>query len=183
MSARLFIALELADEQRRLLVQWAREAVGPDRGMRVVAAENVHLTLAFLGHRSPDEIGPLSDLVESFAGRPAPRLSTGSALWLSPRRPHVLTVEVHHDDGVLDDLHADLWRELEDMGHERDHRRFRPHLTVARVRHGWTAPGGALPPTPDLGLDVRGVTLMRSWLGGGPARYEPLSRGDLAAMS
>lgn len=183
MSARLFIALELADEQRRLLVQWAREAVGPDRGMRVVAAENVHLTLAFLGHRSPDEIGPLSELVESFSGRPAPRLSTGSALWLSPRRPHVLTVEVHHDDGVLDDLHADLWHELEDMGYERDHRRFRPHLTVARVRHGWTAPGGALPPTPALDLDVRGVTLMRSWLGGGPARYEPLSRGDLVAMS
>src|SRR3954447_19625207 len=101
MSARLFIALELDDAQRRLLVQWAREAVGPDRGMRVVAAENVHLTLAvlghrspaenvpltlaFLGHRSPDEIGPLSDLVETFAGRGAPVLTTGSALWLSPR--------------------------------------------------------------------------------------------------
>jgi 2'-5' RNA ligase len=182
MSARLFIALELAGEQRRLLVQWAREAVGPDRGMRVVAADNVHLTLAFLGHRSPDEIGPLSDLVESFSGRPAPRLTTGGALWLSPRRPHVLTVEVHHDD-VLDDLHADLWRALEDMGHERDHRRFRPHLTVARVKHGWEAPGGALPPTPDLGLDVLGVALVRSWLGDGPPRYEALSRGVFAAVS
>jgi 2'-5' RNA ligase len=183
MSARLFIALELGDEQRRLLVQWAREAVGPDRGMRVVAAENVHLTLAFLGHRSPDEIGPLSDLVDSFDGRAAPPLSTGSALWLSPRKPHVLTVEVHDDTTALADLHSDLWDELEAMDYEREHRRFRPHLTVARVRHGWTAPGGALPPTPQMDLDVRGVTLMRSWLGGGPARYEPLSRAQLAAES
>jgi 2'-5' RNA ligase len=183
MSARLFIALEIGDEQRRLLVQWAREAVGPDRGMRVVAAESVHLTLAFLGHRPPDEIGPLSDAVESFAGRFPPALETGSALWLSPRKPHVLTVEVHDDSGALGDLHRDLWDELEAMGYEREHRRFRPHLTVARVRHGWTPPGGPLPPTPDLDLEVRGVTLMRSWLGGGPARYEPLSRAEFAAGS
>jgi 2'-5' RNA ligase len=183
MSARLFIALELGDEQRRLLVQWAREAVGPDRGMRVVSAENVHLTLAFLGHRSPDEIGPLSDLVESFDGRAAPALYTGGALWLSPRKPHVLTVDVHDDTGALDALHSELWDELEGMEYERERRKFRPHLTVARVRHGWTAPGGPLPPTPDLDLDVRGMTLMRSWLGGGPARYEPLARGVLAAES
>jgi 2'-5' RNA ligase len=183
MSARLFIAVDVGDEQRRLLVQWAREAVGPDRGMRVVAAENVHLTLAFLGHRSPEEIGPLSEVVESFAGRGAPAVTTGSALWLSPRKPHVLTVEVHDDAGTLGDLHSDLWDELEAMDYERDHRRFRPHLTVARVRHGWTPSGGPLPPTPDLDLDVRGLTLMRSWLGGGPARYEPLSRAELAAGS
>jgi 2'-5' RNA ligase len=183
MSARLFIALELGDEQRRLLVQWAREAVGPDRGMRVVAAENVHLTLAFLGHRSPDEIGPLSDLVESFDGRGAPVLRSGGALWLSPRRPHVLTVGIHDETGALGALHDDLWDELQLMEYEREQRRFRPHLTVARVRHGWTAPGGPLPPTPDLGLDVRGLALMRSWLGGGPARYEPLARASFAADS
>jgi 2'-5' RNA ligase len=182
-SARLFIALELGDEQRRILVQWAREAVGPDRGMRVVSAENVHLTLAFLGHLSPDEIEPLSALVESFEGRGAPVLQTGGALWLSPRKPHVLTVEIHDDTGALGALHSDLWDELAVMDYEREHRRFRPHLTVARVKHGWTPPGGPLPPTPDLDLDVRGMTLMRSWLGGGPARYEPLSRAEFAAES
>jgi 2'-5' RNA ligase len=182
-SARLFVALEIGDEQRRMLVQWAREAVGPDRGMRVVDAEQVHLTLAFLGHRSPDEIGPLSDLVEDFEGRAAPALRTGGALWLSPRRPHVLAIEVHDDTEALDALHGVLWDELELMGFERERRRFRPHLTVARVRHGWTAPGGALPPTPALDLDVRGLVLMRSWLGGGPARYEPLARGALDGES
>ncbi len=181
MSARLFIAVSLGDEDRRTLIAWAREAVGSDRGMRVVAAEQVHLTLAFLGHRSLDEVGALCDLVESFAGAPAPPLSTGAALWLSPRRPHVLTVGVNDDEGALGSLHASVWDGLEDLGHEREERRFRPHLTVARVRHGWSAPtAGALPPTPALDLDVRGVTLMRSYLGGGPARYEALASGDFA---
>lgn len=181
MSARLFIAVALGDEDRRTLVAWAREAVGGDRGMRVVAAEQVHLTLAFLGHRPLDEVGPLSELVESFAGEPAPALSTGAALWLSPRRPHVLTVAVNDDEGVLASLHASVWDGLEELGYEREERRFRPHLTVARVRHGWSAPTAlALPPTPQLDLDVRGVTLFRSFLGGGPARYEALTQATLA---
>jgi 2'-5' RNA ligase len=183
MSARLFIAVALGDEDRRLLVAWAREAVGGDRGMRVVAAEQVHLTLAFLGHRPLDEVGPLAEVVEGFGGWPAPVLSSGAALWLSPRRPHVLTVAVNDETGALGELHGALWDALEDFGFEREERRFRPHLTVARVRHGWVAPGGALPPTPALDLDVRGVALMRSWLGGGPARYEALTLAPFAAGS
>lgn len=174
MSARLFIAVSLGDGDRRTLIVWAREAVGSDRGMRVVAAEQVHLTLAFLGHRPLDEVGSLAELVEGFSDWPAPALSTGAALWLSPRRPHVLTVAVNDETGALAALQASVWDGLEDLGYEREERRFRPHLTVARVRHGWTAPGAALPPTPALDLDVRGVALMRSFLGGGPARYEAL---------
>lgn len=181
MSARLFIAVSLGDEDRRTLIAWAREAVGGDRGMRVVAAEQVHLTLAFLGHRPLDEVGPLSELVESFAGEPAPPLSTGAALWLSPRRPHVLTVAVNDETDRLTALHASVWDGLEELGYEREERRFRPHLTVARVRHGWSAPTAHdLPPTPQLDLDVRGMTLFRSFLGGGPARYEALTQATLA---
>lgn len=182
MSARLFIAVSLGDEDRRSLIAWAREAVGGDRGMRVIAAEQVHLTLAFLGHRPLDDVGPLAELVESFSGAPAPALSTGAALWLSPRRPHVLTVAVNDETGALGALHASVWDGLEELGFEREERRFRPHLTVARVRHGWTPPGAALRPTPALDLDVRGLALMRSFLGGaGPARYEALARGSFAA--
>src|SRR4051812_50034610 len=54
--------------------------------MRVVAPEQVHLTLAFLGHRSPDEIPGLAEVTARFAGRAAPPLRTGGGLWLSPRR-------------------------------------------------------------------------------------------------
>jgi 2'-5' RNA ligase len=180
-SARLFVALEIGDEDRRLLVDWARRAVGGDRGMRVVDAENVHLTLAFLGHRSPEEIGPLSDLVDGFAGWGVPELHSGGALWLSPRKPHVLTVGVGDVTGALDALHVAVWDELVLLGIERERRRFTPHLTVARVRHGWTPPGTPLPPSPALALDVRGMVLMRSWLGGGPARYQALARAEFAA--
>ncbi|HWH94524.1 MAG TPA: RNA 2',3'-cyclic phosphodiesterase [Baekduia sp.] len=183
MSARLFIAVEIGAEDREALVDWAHSAVGEDRGMRVVAAEQVHLTLVFLGHRSPQEIDPLDAVVAGFAGRPAPPLRTAGALWLSPRRPHVLTVAVEDVSGGLAALHRELWDVLEPLGYERERRRFRPHLTVARVRHGWTAPTGALAPAPELALAAGSMVLMRSWLGGGPARYEALSRAALRAGS
>jgi len=183
MSARLFIAVDVGEADRIALVHWAQQAVGSDRGMRVVGPEQVHLTLAFLGHRSPDEIEPLSELVARFADRPAPRLRTAGAVWLSPRKPHVLTIAIDDHADVLAELHDGVWTALEELGFERERRRFRPHLTVARVRHGWTAPTDALPPAPERDLAAGSVTLMRSWLGGGPARYEALQRAALRTDS
>jgi 2'-5' RNA ligase len=110
-------------------------------------------------------------------------LRTAGALWLSPRRPHVLTVAVADATGVLRALHERLWTGLEGLGHVREKRMFRPHLTVARVRHGWTAPSHRLPELPERPLQPSGLVLLRSWLGGGPARYEPLARAEFAAES
>jgi 2'-5' RNA ligase len=183
MSARLFVAVEMAEDDRAALHAWASEVVGADRGMRVVAPEALHLTLAFLGHRSLEEIEPLSALVSGWAGHPAPALRTAGALWLSPRRPHVLTVAVDDASGALGAVHAGVWDALEELGHERERRRYRPHLTVARVRHGWTAPRHALTPAPERELAATGLTLFRSWLGGGPARYEALARAPFSAGS
>ena len=165
-------------------MRWAGEAVGDDRGMRVVDPGSVHLTMAFLGHRTLDEIEPLSALVASLAGRAAPvPLRTAGALWLSPRRPHVLTVAVADVTGVLRELHEELWTALEELGHVRERRMFRPHLTVARVRHGWTAPSGRLPALADREIAPVALVLLRSWLGGGPARYEELARAEFGGES
>jgi 2'-5' RNA ligase len=183
MSARLFLAVEVAEDDRQVLHAWASEVVGADRGMRVVGPEQMHLTLAFLGHRGLDEIDPLAELVAGWEGTAAPALRTAGALWLSPRSPHVLTVSVDDVSGALGAVHAGVWDALEDLGHERERRTYRPHLTVARVRHGWTAPRGALAPAPERPLTATGLTLFRSWLGGGPARYEALARGPFGAGS
>jgi RNA 2',3'-cyclic 3'-phosphodiesterase len=180
MSARLFVAVEVAEGDRAALHAWATAVVGDDRGMRVVGQEQLHLTLAFLGHRPLDEIEPLSALVAGWEGHAAPALRTAGALWLSPRRPHVLTVAVDDASGALGAVHAGVWDALEELGHERESRRYRPHLTVARVRHGWTAPRDALAPAPERSLTATGLTLFRSWLGGGPARYEALSRAPFS---
>jgi 2'-5' RNA ligase len=184
-SARLFVAVEVSAEDRLALAAWARDAVGEDQGLRLVDPDQLHLTMAFLGHRPLDEVEPLAALVAGLApvDDEAIALRTAGALWLSPRRPHVLTVAVEDAGGALGRLHDRLWDALEDeIDVVRERRRFRPHLTVARVRRGWSAPSRALPPAPERGLTAEALTLYRSHLGGrGPARYEAVERAPLAA--
>jgi 2'-5' RNA ligase len=179
-SARLFAALELPAPVRDALGAFGRAAAADDFALRAVRDDALHVTLAFLGHRALDDIDPAREAVRSAAGGPVPALSLGDPLWLAPRRPHVLTVEVRDGDGALFALQERVVAALVDaVGYEPDRRRFRPHVTVARVRHGAAPRRGGLPDAPEAAFAGEAVVLFRSWLGGGPARYEALERAAL----
>ncbi len=176
MNARLFVAVDIAETERAALEAWARTAVGGDPALRVGAVDRIHLTLAFLGHRPAGEIDELVPVVRGAAAPVGP-LGVAGPLWLAPRRPHVLTVELDDPRDELGSLHDRTWSALEELGHERERRAFRPHLTVARVRHRSRPRTLEVPP---VGLDEvtpEALTLYRSHLGGRePARYEALER-------
>jgi 2'-5' RNA ligase len=178
-SARLFAALELPAPVRDALGAFGRAAAADDFALRAVRDDALHVTLAFLGHRALDDIEPACEAVRSVAA-PVPSLSLGEPLWLAPRRPHVLTVEVVDSDGALFALQERVVEALvEAVGYEPERRRFRPHVTVARVRHGAAPRRGGLPDAPKAAFAGEAVVLYRSWLGGGPARYEALERAAL----
>jgi 2'-5' RNA ligase len=178
-SARLFAALELPAPVRDALGAFGREAAADDFALRAVRDDALHVTLAFLGHRALDDIEPAREAVRSAAA-PVPSLSLGDPLWLAPRRPHVLTVEVLDADGALFALQERVVEALvEAVGYEPERRRFRPHVTVARVRHGAAPRRGGLPEAPKAEFAGEALVLYRSYLGGGPARYEALERAAL----
>jgi RNA 2',3'-cyclic 3'-phosphodiesterase len=175
-SARLFAALDLPAPVRDALGAFGRAAADDDFALRAVGDDALHVTLAFLGHRSLDDIDPAREAVQAVAA-PVPDLALGEVLWLSPRRPHVLTVEVLDASGALVELQSKVVEALADaVGFEPERRRFRPHVTVARVRHGAAPRRRGLPEAPSASFAGEALTLYRSWLGRGPARYEPLER-------
>jgi RNA 2',3'-cyclic 3'-phosphodiesterase len=181
-SARLFAALELPAPVRDALGVFGRAAAADDFALRAVRDDALHVTLAFLGHRALDDIDPACAAVRAAAA-PVADLSLGDALWLAPRSPHVLTVEVADATGALLALQERVVAALVDaVGYEPDHRRFRPHVTVARVRHGARPRRTGLPDAPSASFAGEALTLYRSWLGRGPARYEPLERVPLAGV-
>jgi RNA 2',3'-cyclic 3'-phosphodiesterase len=176
-SARLFAALELPAPGRDALGAFGREAAADDFALRAVRDDALHVTLAFLGHRALDDIDPASAAVRDAVAGAVRELSLGEPLWLAPRRPHVLTVEVLDGDGALFALQERVVAGLADaVGYEPDRRRFRPHVTVARVRHGAAPRRRGLPEAPAAAFAGEALVLYRSWLGGGPARYEALER-------
>ena len=183
MSARLFAALELPAPVRDALAAFGRAAAEDDFALRPVGDDALHVTLAFLGHRPLDDIDPAREAVRaagSVAG--ALDLALGEPLWLAPRRPHVLTVEVLDATGALFALQERVVAELaEAVDYEPERRRFRPHVTVARVRHGARPRQRGLPEAPSASFAGDAVALYRSYLGGGPARYEALERVALQA--
>jgi 2'-5' RNA ligase len=179
-SARLFVALELPGPVRARLAAFGQAAADADDGLRAVGDQALHATLAFLGHRDVADVGPAADAVRGV-GTAAPRLALGDPLWLAPRRPHVLTVALDDIDGTLAGLRATVVERLAGaIEWEAESRPFRPHVTVARVRRGARVRRD-LPDAPQATFAGEAVTLFRSRLGRGPARYEALERVALTS--
>jgi 2'-5' RNA ligase len=208
-TARLFVAVELPVAVRERLCEGGRGvAAAPRAGglsphaLKLVAEDSLHLTLCFLGSRP---VGEIEALAGALAGceEGTCELSLGAPLWLPPRRPQALAVEIHDREGALADMQQRIGTVLTAVsGWSPEPRRFRPHVTVARVRavgrsrareaarrrsrQGQDLAGGpdggwALPPTPRLGFAPEEVVLYRSRLAPEGARYEQLAGCALAS--
>ena len=176
------MALDLPDDVREALAAWGAQAAQRTGGaLRAVPPENLHLTLAFLGAREAAQAEAIGSLVTATAGA-ACSLSLGAPLWLPPRRPGVLTVEVDDHTGALTTLHASLVDALHaGAAFTPEARPFRPHLTVARVRRGHRIrPRDIdLPQPPSAHFQATTLTLYRSHTSPQGARYESLARRTL----
>lgn len=178
-AARLFVALDLPVAIRDDLARWGAACAVRDSALRAVRPEGLHLTLHFLGAREESEIPGLARALAACADGLAGVTGTlEGALWLAPRRPHVLTCAVEDVSGAMGALHEALGPALADTaeGWIPERRALRPHVTVARVRRGERPRVGDEPGAPDGSFACPSATLYRSILGAGGARYEALER-------
>jgi 2'-5' RNA ligase len=147
------------------------------KDLRGVAVPMLHVTLCFIGYQPVERIEALTEVVASRRA-PEEELVLGEPLWLPPRRPGVLAIEVEDSSGALAVLHADVSQALVDLeAYEPEARPFLPHVTVARVRRGRRVRPGRLAAPARLAFTAPALTLYRSQPGPGGARYEPLARG------
>ena len=175
---RLFVALDLPMVVRAELSEWAQQVAPP--AVRRVPADNLHVTLAFLGNRSRKEATAVGALLPELA-RPLAELGVRGALWLPPRRPGVLTVALEADETLMT-LQAELVEGLiSAIGFAAEGRRFRPHVTVGRVARGARIDTRQVldPPAPALRFQARMLTLYRSRTTPEGAHYERLTGVEL----
>ncbi|HUA11663.1 MAG TPA: RNA 2',3'-cyclic phosphodiesterase [Solirubrobacteraceae bacterium] len=178
-TIRLFAALALPRECTAALAAWARSELGAP-GTRLLAPDAMHLTIAFLGERPAGELEELTAALEALDIE-APELHLGAPVRLPPRAPRTVAVEVTDPSGAL----AELQRRTADAlasasGWEPRRRRFRPHITVARMRRN-TPPPGAVGATPSLPFNPLALELLRSHLLPDGAVYELLATRSLHA--
>jgi len=174
---RLFVALALPEAVRSELASWAAELLHGDDALRPVPAEALHVTLAFLGSRDPDDVEAIAAATTAAAcGMVAPLLEPGELAALPKRRPRVIALDLTDRDGRATALQAAVGAALADAAsYEPEARRFRPHVTVARVRKGAHPAPRAPVRAPVSPFAATEVVLYRSELNPGGARYTPLS--------
>ena len=178
---RLFLAINLPPEVRREIeaaTALLRESA-PDAAW--VHESRLHLTLKFLGEQPDDRVAEIQDVMAAVASRHREIMMTLGGVGAFPnfRRARVVWLGVTPDPR-LELLHHDLEVACERLGFEIEGRPFRPHLTLARVKH----------PLPDPSLRalarvarktayrtdfiVRSFDLMQSVLGASGPAYSTL---------
>ena len=145
---RLFCALLLPADIVEELSRWQAEAFGEAAGVRVVGRAQLHITLAFLGHRPAGELEAVGAELRAaaLAAEPAILMVKG---YRETRSVGMLVLE--DEDGRAASMAVDLHERLERLGvYEREQRAWLPHLTVIRFRER----PRLQPPLPELGSFV-----------------------------
>jgi 2'-5' RNA ligase len=190
-SVRLFVAIELPQvwlDGLQALQERMKDALAADgqtQGVRVrwVKPEGIHLTLKFIGNVAPERLASIeTQLVAAVPEPPGIQLRLGRAGSFADRRaPRVLWAGIETPQlPRLLQLAESIETWLAAAGVPRERRPFAPHLTLARlpddvrdeqkrriaeVTRG--VEGESVAP-----FTVDHVSLMRSHIGPGGARYE-----------
>ncbi len=185
---RLFWAIPLPAAIRadiaHLQEELARQV--PDRSVRWVRPEGIHLTLTFLGAWPKKEIPALArDVRDALEGIPPFFLEIDSAgTFPNLRRPRVLWLGISGNRRALERVQQAVARAMATHGWTPEKRPFSPHLTIGRVREGMPAPTleqigdimRRLKVDPFGRHQVQEVILYRSVLKRSGAEYTPVAR-------
>jgi 2'-5' RNA ligase len=126
---RLFIAIELPDHYKKALGE-LRTAIP---GARWVAAEQIHLTLAFLGEVDEDTAGRLIAGLARIQADAFELCLTGTGCFPNRHRPRVVWIGVKPEARLLE-LATAVHDTVLACGIAQEERPFSPHLTLARLK-------------------------------------------------
>ena len=129
---RLFCALRLPAATVAELVAWQDDAFAGVDALRVVAAEHLHVTLAFLGRTPAGELDAVAGALHAAAaGVSPPELAVRR--YRETRSVGMLVCD--DTEGRASALAEDLHGRLERLRvYERERRQWLPHVTVVRFR-------------------------------------------------
>ncbi|MGB9585923.1 MAG: RNA 2',3'-cyclic phosphodiesterase [Anaerolineales bacterium] len=133
---RAFIAIEIPSATQRKLaeiIQILKKDI-PSTAVRWVNAENLHLTLKFLGDVSIANLSLLEDILSTESAQFPPfTMSIGElGAFPNPKRARVLWVHVVAPQELIL-LQKAIENQLVHLGYNAEERPFTPHLTLGRV--------------------------------------------------
>ena len=187
MKIRLFIAIELGDEEKRALESLQERMKRQMPPLKWVRPGSIHLTIKFLGLIDKDNLPRIEEIVTAVAGgyRPFSVRFTGVGVFPNAHSPRVIWVGVGEGSDTICRMAEELDKLLiAELGLEAEKRSYSPHLTLARVkgRLGRGEINKVLPLFEDEEIGetvVGGIALIRSDLTPKGPIYTTLHRAKL----
>lgn len=180
-TIRTFVAVKLPPEVDGAISAYVSPLRHLPGSVSWVKAENVHLTLKFLGDTAQEKIERIAAVLRDLTRAASPISATvgGSGVFPNEHRPRVLWIGLEENSGALGKLAAAIDDGLYPLGLPKENRPFRAHLTIGRVREGSVEKIVAAmraQPFDRRAVQVQEITLMRSELHPGGSIYTPLCR-------
>ena len=172
---RAFVAVTVPDGAARTLELLLTRLVPLGR-LRWVTRAQLHVTLRFLGERTPDAIERVKRALAPIAFPPFEVELSRAGAFPSLERPRTLWLSGTRGAAELTALAARLEDALAEAGIPRERRPFVPHLTLARCTGEPLPPAllKALEKVPPVSWTCCGIELMRSRLTPRGAIYTPI---------
>ena len=149
----------------------------------MLAADNLHVTLRFLGETEHGRLGELMSGIDDLAHEHSAFGVATTELGGFPtlRRAQAIWVGLHEreQEGVLRPLQKEVEGLARRLGWHRQRQTFVPHVTLGRVgsrQHKGRFGEGGPPSVPDLGFEMTALTLFQSDLTPAGAHYRALHR-------
>jgi 2'-5' RNA ligase len=174
----IFIAYSLPAEAASALATWAGASLGAD-SVRLVPAENLHITLVFCGRLPADRVEEVVEMTRAAIEVDRAPVYAPTRVRVLARSAVALELEAAEPDRARRDWPlGTLALELTSAGLRRPETRdWLPHITVARARRGQRPVVAA--EQPDVSFAPDAVAVLESVSVPGGVRYEPRARFPL----
>jgi 2'-5' RNA ligase len=129
---RVFIAVDLPNEIRDELAKLQRELKPATDTARWVSPESIHITLRFIGEIAEKRIEEIDTALTGLTWKPFSITVRGIGFFPGNRSPRVFWAGM--EAPTMQNLAEKLDSRMERLGFEKEKRKFRPHITLARAR-------------------------------------------------
>lgn len=174
LAHRLFFGLEIPDAVKELLLAIRQ----PVSGARWQTADQLHLTLAFLGKVEAPQLPAVRDAARHLPVTPFDLAISGVGCFGPPDNPKSLWAGVHPSESVSE-LHESLHQRLASAGFAPETRTYQPHITLARFRKPAGSVAGLINTHKELtagAFHVHSIALFESTRGQQGSVYDMVER-------
>jgi 2'-5' RNA ligase len=130
---RLFVAIQIPEDIRSTIASLLQEfhTIAPQ--IKWIRANNLHITLKFLGETEPRRLSPIQESLASIHTKnPVAMDFSGLGFFPNTKRPNILWVGIQSSPN-LQTVVAEIENQMHGLGYPKEDRVFTPHLTLARL--------------------------------------------------